>query len=116
MTLYMTPWSVMATAGIPISRAERTISRTRHIPSSRLPSVWQWRWPNDMQGDPSSSSDSRAAGSPVGQAIYSIPTIPDYFPAETTTSRLSGFVVKDGRERGEGGQYVPRLPHCFYYS
>ena len=38
MALYITPWSVRATAGMPISRAVTTMSFTRHMPSSRLPS------------------------------------------------------------------------------
>ena len=36
----MTPWSVIAIAGIPVSTASRTISEIRLAPSSKLYSEW----------------------------------------------------------------------------
>ena len=41
MTPNMLPWSVRATAGIPISFRRLTSGLNRHAPSSRLNSLWR---------------------------------------------------------------------------
>src|SRR5689334_19392000 len=44
----ITPWSVIATAGIPSSLTRRTMSGIRLAPSSKEYYVVLWRWTKDM--------------------------------------------------------------------